>query len=69
VKYVVVHLSGVSDPPEIFDGRTTGTSSWSSLPAMGLTWLPIDIMHQAVLIICSLIFVVKRCELAVNFSN
>jgi hypothetical protein len=66
VKYIVVHLSGVSGRPEIFDVGTTRNSSWSSLPAMGLTWLPTDIMHQAVLIICSLIFVVKWCELVVN---
>ena len=69
MKCNVVHLSGVSGMPEIFDGRTTGNSSWSSLPAMGLTWLPTDILHQALLIICSLIFVVKVCELVVNFSN
>ena len=37
VKHTVVHLSGVSETPEIFDGRTTGNSSSSSLPAMGLT--------------------------------
>ena len=35
---------------------------------MGLTWLPIDIKHQAVLTICSLIFGVRWCELAVRMA-
>lgn len=66
MKCVVVHLRGVFGRSEIFDGRTTESSSSFSLPEMGLVWLPIDVIHQVILKFCSLIFVAKGCELVVN---